>query len=233
MISVILIEPAFSGNIGSIARAMNNFGIKDLILANPCEIDEEAYFLAVHAKDTVQHARIVDTFEQAKEGFDLVIGTSAIRSDKDDYFLRNTILPEQLREKLETVDGKVALVLGREGQGMKKEELEQCDLVVTIPTSKKYKALNLSHAGAILFYELFKSDAKQTQKNPRLANEQELSLLKELFTIISKESKYTEDKQKVYNTMISRILGRALITGREVNTLIGMLKDVNKKLGND
>jgi len=232
MISIILVEPAFSGNIGSIARAMKNFGFKNLILVNPCEIDEEAYFLSVHAKDIVQKAKIVQTFEQAKKGFDFVIGTSAIRSDKDDHFVRDSIIPEQLKEKLTDVDGNIALVLGREGQGLKKIELEQCDLLVTIPTHREYQALNLSHAGAILFYELGKLDQNNIRKSPRLANEIETNLRKDLFNQISEQVGYSTSKRKVFNTMISRVFGRALLTGREANTLIGVLKKIQKKLGN-
>jgi len=53
-----------------------------------------------------------------------------------------------------TMEGGVALLLGREDFGLFEEELARCDLLVTIPASREYPILNLSHAAAILLYEL-------------------------------------------------------------------------------
>ncbi|PKP55575.1 MAG: hypothetical protein CVT89_08080, partial [Candidatus Altiarchaeales archaeon HGW-Altiarchaeales-2] len=33
--SVILVEPIYGGNIGSVARVMMNFGFKNLVMVNP------------------------------------------------------------------------------------------------------------------------------------------------------------------------------------------------------
>ena len=62
--SVILVWPKFAGNIGSIARSMANFGIKDMILVNPCELGDDAFRFAKHARYIIENARIVDDFSQ-------------------------------------------------------------------------------------------------------------------------------------------------------------------------
>ena len=52
---VVVVEPETPGNVGTIARAMKNFGIYDLRLVNPPQLDPdgEAYGFAVHAREDV------------------------------------------------------------------------------------------------------------------------------------------------------------------------------------
>ena len=64
--------------------------------------------------------------------------------------------PRELSKVLAQQAGTVGTVFGREGTGLNNHELSLCDAIVTIPASKAYQTLNLSHAAAIIFYELFK-----------------------------------------------------------------------------
>jgi tRNA/rRNA methyltransferase len=226
MISVVLVEPRYSGNIGSVARVMKNFGFKDLVLVNPCEIDEDSYIMAVHAQEVIKKAKKVESLQKLKEEFDVVIGTTAIATGKDDYFLRMTLPVHNLKEKLAGVDGKIAIVFGREDDGLHNEEIELCDFCVTIPTKEEYKSMNLSHSTAIVLYEL--SDIPRGKV--RLASEKEKQLLLENTSVIVEKIGHPAEKRKVFNTMIERIIGRAVITGREANTLIGVLKTVKNKI---
>ena len=60
-------------------------------------------------------------------------------------------------DKLATCNlGKVLILLGREDIGLKNEELKICDVVVSIPANPEYPIMNVSHAAAINFYEIYK-----------------------------------------------------------------------------
>ena len=63
---IVFVEPEHGGNMGSIARLMKNFGLKDLWLVNPkVEIEEEAYAFASHAQEIIKDATIVKTLNEA------------------------------------------------------------------------------------------------------------------------------------------------------------------------
>jgi 23S rRNA (guanosine2251-2'-O)-methyltransferase len=55
-----------------------------------------------------------------------------------------------------TVDlrGKVALVLGNEGKGIRRNVLEHCDRIITIPMAGHVDSFNVATAAAVLCYEV-------------------------------------------------------------------------------
>ena len=235
-ISVILVKPLYAGNVGSVARAMANFGFKNLFLANPCKLGKPADDMAVHAKGILQKAKICKNFEAAIKKFDLIIGTTCEKTEKDDYFLRMCITPEQLKKKLENVKGKIAFVFGPEDIGLTNAELERCDIVVSIPTAPEYKSMNLSHAVAVLLYELSKTESRvpKTESPVRLSSKKEKDLIVQNFAAIANLINYPKpsERRKIFNLMLTKLIGRAQVTGREANTLIGVLKKIKNRLKN-
>ncbi len=62
-IRVVLVEPIYQGNIGSVARAMKNFGYTNLVLVNPCKLEGEARAMASHARDILEGALVTSSFD--------------------------------------------------------------------------------------------------------------------------------------------------------------------------
>ncbi|MFH1450865.1 MAG: TrmH family RNA methyltransferase, partial [archaeon] len=123
---------------------------------------------------------------------------------------------------------KIAIVFGSEPDGLSNEFLEKCDLITTIPTSEKYQSMNLSHAVAVVLYEL--AGVRHPASGVRLANAREKELINSNLRSIVSKTKYPKEKHKVFNTMFQKMIGRAVVTGREANTLIGVLKHIKNKL---
>ena len=65
-------------------------------------------------------------------------------------------------DRADTIDftGKVALVLGSEGKGVRRNVLEHCDRVVSIPMFGHVDSFNVASAAAVLCYEV----VRQTRK---------------------------------------------------------------------
>lgn len=227
---VILVEPRYEGNVGSVARVMKNFGFHDLVLVNPCKIEDFGLAMAAHARDILQMSRSFSTLHEALEGVSLVVGTTGKRLENEQHHLRlhlrvPCLTPAQLAKKLNGKEGKVALLLGREDCGLCSEELAICDLIVSIPTAREYPIMNLSHAAAVLFYEL----SRVENGNLDLASRETLLLLLERSRKLLQEVSYPEHKLEFTVLMLRRIFGRAELTEREARTLLGVIKNLRWK----
>ncbi|MDZ8054062.1 MAG: RNA methyltransferase [Aulosira sp. ZfuVER01] len=153
---IVLMEPAGPMNVGSIARVMKNFGLNHLVIVNPqCDpLSMEAMKMAVHAKEILESAIVVQTLPEALQGCVRVIATTGrVRSAQTPLEDPRTALPWLIEE----LERPVALIFGREDRGLSNEELNYAQRFVKIPTHESYQSLNLATAVAICCYELAQS----------------------------------------------------------------------------
>ena len=69
---------------------------------------------------------------------------------------------ESGKQTLDQIDlkGKIALVLGGEGDGMRRLSQENCDFTVRFPSADAFSTLNVSNAAAIALYDTYKIQTK-------------------------------------------------------------------------
>ena len=150
--AIVVVEPQGSLNVGAIARVMKNMGFGQLVLVNPqCDcFGEEAQRMAVHAKDILAQAKVVDSLAIALANCQRVIATTA-----QERTLQSPLeTPRQALPWLLAPNVPSALVFGREDHGLSNEELNQAHRFVKIPVDPQYPSLNLSQAVAVCAYEL-------------------------------------------------------------------------------
>jgi TrmH family RNA methyltransferase len=230
MIYVVFVEPESPGNIGFLARTMKNFGFSDLVLINPCELENEAYYQAMHAKEIIWNHKSYNSLEEFIEAEDIDFTVGTTRTAGGSYKVsRIAVTPEDFARSL-NVNAKTAIVFGREGNGLSNDEVSLCDVIVTIPTDENYPVLNISHAAAIILYEIFKREKKYPREDLEAATKAEKELLIEEMYKLIKYTGYPPHKMKTSSTVFKRIIGRAFIAGREAHTLIGTLRRVRLKL---
>ncbi|HTX61561.1 MAG TPA: TrmJ/YjtD family RNA methyltransferase [Methanobacterium sp.] len=233
MIYVVFVEPESPGNIGFLARSMKNFGLNHLVLINPCSLENEAWFQAMHAREIIRERKTYPSLKDFSrdEGVDFLIGTTGVAGGSYNVS-RIALKPEQLRDSV-NLDGKIAIIFGREGNGLTNKEIEMCDVVVSVPTHESYPIMNITHAAAIIFYELFKKDLEFNVVDGELASHIEKdSLISSMNQIIDKLG-YPPHKNKTARKVFHRILGRSFITAREAHTLKGMLRRIEQRMNNN
>ena len=225
-IRIVMIEPLNDGNVGAMARAMKNFGLTELVLVRPCSIGEEGVKRAMHAVDILKGARVCFTEEEALSGANYVVATSGVDTANDKKFSRISITPETIAEKLHGFDGTVAMLFGREDFGLDNDLIKRCDFLVTIPANPDYPIMNISHAAAVLFYEMFVHGTVKSA--PREASELEIEKLNEYFAGLLDAIDYPEHKKVKTRVMFRRLMARSTPTTWEYHTLMGVLKDAAK-----
>ena len=144
---------------------------------------------------------------------------------------RTPLTPKQCAEKIAKNNKlKVALIMGREGDGLTNEELLECDCVVTIPTSLQYPVMNASHAASIIFYELFKarSESKSTDHIAPATAVEKMVLLDVVEDVLAQMPFVTEDKRETQRRVWKRLVGKSFMSKREITALIGFLKKMKK-----
>jgi tRNA/rRNA methyltransferase len=226
---IVLVNPKHDGNVGAVVRSMGNFGFKDLCLVSPCDITEEAYKRAKHAGDILRKAAVVESLDQAIEGFDLIVGTSGIVTAGEKHYVRIPLTPREFAERTKDYDERVALLFGPEDTGLLQEDLMRCDILVNIPSSDEYPILNLSHAAAIVLYELFQVRPRKLG-GPRPTSAQERERLFLFFDDLLDSVDYPEFRRERTKVMFRRLMGRAVPTKWEFHTIMGVFGDAAKKI---
>jgi tRNA/rRNA methyltransferase len=153
---VILVRPHYPGNLGAVARAMCNFGLTQLTLVEPFADpkSEEARRLSTRGEHVLESAVIVPTLDEAVADCRVVLATSA--NVEGLYRTHNYGRPEEvLPAVIEAIpEGPCALVFGPEPSGLSNAEIARCHGLIRILTDGRCPSLNLSHAVAIVLYEL-------------------------------------------------------------------------------
>lgn len=221
-LSIILIGVEHPGNLGAVARAMKNFGCTRLLLIEPkCSpSDAEAKKRAKWANDILEGATI-GSFDLL-EGFDLVIATTA-ELGNDFNLPRTPILPSQLRERLTEREGKIALLFGRESDGLTNEEIARSDFSLTIPSNADYPVLNLSHAVAVtlalLLSERFEPGLEE--RFPLVKSAEKRQLLKMIDERLDTMEFSTPEKRATQRLLWKRLVAKSFLTQREAMALMG------------
>jgi len=226
---VVMVEPEFEESVGFVARAMRNFGLTDLILVNPLvTVGSLARARAGHAQDVLDQVRLSSSLKKAVRGTDLAAGTTAQRARSPYRILRRPSTPREFSERVRGVRGTVALVFGREGTGLTNEELDLCDLIITIPASEEYPTLNISHAATTIFYELHNSNKNDSREV--LADTNVRAKLLEFIENAAFSAGLTETEIGLATRAFRNVMGRSAIRAREASSLAGTFRAIATKL---
>lgn len=235
-VRVAIMEPKYQINLGYIARTLMNFGICELFLINPrCDYrGKQALRYAKHARDLLERAHICNSISDAAGGR-AVIGTTGIwrktgASFHNLYTLRGF---GAMGKRISRGKG-ILLLIGRDDIGLTRGELRQCDATVFIAANKDYPIFNISHALAILLYEIVGASLEEDyseQLAKAYADKGYQHRLTRLFRTFISSNPHIRDKESVA-LAFEHVLARAAPTKREINAIAGALAQDEEEVDN-
>ncbi len=235
---IVLVRPRNPLNIGAAARAMANFGFRDLVVVAPYGPTWQETRSAVGAEDVVHSARAVDDLLDAIGDVSLVIGTtSGSRRTLDREMIPLQELPVWLAHK-SPKRRRAALLFGSEKTGLGNDHLSYCHAMVRIPTSSATPSMNLGQAVAVCCYELARAKAV-AERSPSsrvfLSDPANLHSLEHIFdrTVqVLDESGYLKPKSRAATLIkLRRVLLDLRLTNNDVRILGGVLAQIEWKIG--
>ena len=153
-VAIVLDHPKDIVNIGGVLRVMMNFGLSDLRLVRPDELD--AYRLegiAHRSGPLIETSTVHDTLDEAVGDATFIVGTTARARTAGRAYVRPREAAAMIAER--AVGGPCAILFGREDRGLTNEALDRCHAVTIIPTDPEYSSLNLAQAALVMAYEIF------------------------------------------------------------------------------
>ncbi len=227
---IVLVEPQLGENIGAAARAMANFGLARLRLVRPRQAwpNDKARMMATGAGRVVDEAELYDTLEAAVADCTFVLATTARAHDQ----AKPVVGPHEAAALVAphvAAGETVAILFGRERNGLENDELALADRIVTFPVNPAFASLNLAQAVVIVAYEWFKLAGAglpfaTPEKSPSAPKQQLLAF----FTSLERELEKVEffrppDKRETMQINLRNIFTRMQPTQQDIQTLHGVI----------
>src|SRR5882672_3447576 len=232
LVRIVLIDPSHPGNIGSVARAMKNMAITDLVLVRPRSFPHaDANALAAGADDILAGARIVSSVAEAISDCGFIAGTT---SRPRSYYWEFTT-PRDVAGRIVALpdENRAALLFGSERYGLGTDDLQYCNVLVRIPANPEYCSLNLAMSVQLLTYEIFMAREQphsQTQLELPLAAAGDVEHFYKHLNQVLNEIDFA-DRSGHLMERLRRLFNRAQLDRNELNILRGILSAVQGRRG--
>jgi TrmH family RNA methyltransferase len=232
LVRIVLIDPSHPGNIGSVARAMKNMALSELVLVRPRSFPHaEANALAAGADDILSSARIVGTVAEAISDCGFIAGTTS----RPRSYYWEFATPRDVASRILDLGplNRAALLFGSERYGLGTEDLQHCNVLVRIPANPEYCSLNLAMSVQLLSYEIF-----MAREQPQSRVQLELPLapsgdVEHFYAHLHQVLNEIDFDDRTGHLMqrLRRLFNRAQLDRNELNIMRGILSAVQGRRG--
>jgi len=231
-VRIVLVEPHESGNVGAAARAMKNFGVRELAIvgARPQITRDASEWWAKGGADVAQSALRFSSLREALAGTHLSIATTSVRG-RHVYEQLTPVEVARLAEETLGDEHTLALVFGREEWGLTGEEIAMCQRTAVIPTSPETPTMNLAQAVAIFCYELSKGLRPASAPKDPAPGELIDNLNLRARQLLIDLGFFTDKEPDRLCAELQALAGKRTLTTREASLLLSFVAHVEKALG--
>ncbi len=228
---IVLVEPQLGENIGAAARAMANFGLTRLRLVKPRDgwPSAQARRSASGADRVIDEAMLFDTLEAAIADCTYVLATTA----RDHHQAKPVIGAGEAAQEMApriAAGETVAVVFGRERNGLENEEVALADKIVTLPVNPAFASLNLAQAVLVIAYEWFtlatggKLPFEMRQRSVSAPREQLFAFFEGLERELERVEFFRPpEKRETMVVNLRNVIHRMQPTQQDVQTLHGVI----------
>src|SRR5665811_474347 len=227
---VVLVEPQMAENIGVAARAMANFGLSRLRLVKPVQgwPNEKARAMAAGADRVLDGAALYDTLADAIGDCNFVLAATARNHDQAKPVIGAAAAAAEMAPRVAAREN-VAIVFGRERNGLENHEVARADRIVTLPVNPAFASLNLAQAVVIVGYEWFKYAARELpfaapERSPPVTKQQLDAFFADLERELDKVEFFRPDEKRgVMSVNLRNIFQRMQPSQQDMRTLHGVI----------
>src|SRR5664279_1138764 len=227
---MVLVEPQLGENIGAAARAMANFGLSRLRLVKPLQgwPNEKARVMAAGADRVLDAAVLYDSLADAIGDCSFVLAATARNHDQAKPVIGAHAAAAEMAPRVASGET-VAIVFGRERNGLENHEVALADRIVTLPVNPAFASLNLAQAVVIVGYEWFSQAGgglpfAMPEKSPPAAKQQLDAFFANLELELEKVEFFRpEEKRGTMSVNLRNIFQRMAPTQQDIRTLHGVI----------
>ena len=231
-ISFILHKPQLSENIGLCARAIKNFGFKNLSVIDPKPIfpNDKIIATSVGAKDIIKKTKVYINLEKSLAKTDILIATSArFRNKNIKHISLNDLKKINFTKR-------VSFLFGSEASGLTNDEVSYADYTLQIPSNSKFRSLNLSHSLVIVaqtvsyLISISKVDFQKSKKIQTATKKEISSMLNFCLSTLEKQNFFNQKAKKpIMIENLRSIFYKMELSKKEIRILSSVFAGLTKK----
>ena len=230
---IILVNTQIPENLGFVARAMLNCGLKKLRLVSPkFKLNNRKILpLAAGADEIIKKIKVFNCYSKAIEDFNFLIACTARKRNLKKPQLDPERAATETFENIKS-NNKVGIIFGPENSGLTNKNLSLVNKILTIETNPKFSSINLSHAVMVVCYELkkFNKSSRFFETKKSLATKKKLVFFYNHLEKLLDKSGFikTSERKEMILLKIRNIFTKSDLEDNEIDILLGIFTSLFK-----
>ena len=223
---IVLVRPQLGENIGKAARAMLNFGLREMRLVTPRDgwPNPSAGPAASGADVVLEQAQLFGSVAEAVADCTHVYATTVRKRG----VTKPVVTPEEAARAIRSAGERSAILFGPERSGLETDDVTLARTILTVPINPEFGSLNLAQAVILVAYEWSKganlASPPTTELAPPAPQEELEGMIGQLEAMLEHSGYYfPPDRVPTNRRTLRSLLTKPGWSSQEVRTLRGVL----------